>query len=334
MKRAQRIRLGIFILIGSILLLILVGFFTARRLFEQKDYYYVAYQDVSVSGLEVGSPVKFLGINVGSISEIYIDPSDVNTIIVRLSLRKDTPVKTDAVADIVAMGITGLKTIEIRGGSQDTPFLKEDAYITPGTSMVEDITGKAEVIAFKVEQVLNNLAEFTEPANMEKVTGAIGSISELSDNAALAFQILQELLEENRADLRSTMANARDMSMRFDQTSTELLAAAERVNQIMQGDTIGQVLGNIRDISLTLSETNLGELIENLAVATLQTQNILVQISGDIDRGSETLTENLMLLQHTLENLNEASRKINANPSILLRGQGQRGTPDQLLKTN
>jgi uncharacterized protein YneF (UPF0154 family) len=37
MKRAQRIRLGIFILIGSILLLILVGFFTARRLLEQKD---------------------------------------------------------------------------------------------------------------------------------------------------------------------------------------------------------------------------------------------------------------------------------------------------------
>ncbi len=334
MKRAQRIRLGIFILIGSILLLILVGFFTARRLFEQKDYYYVAYQDLSVSGLEVGSPVKFLGINVGSISEIYIDPTDVNTIIVRLSLRKDTPVKTDAVADIVAMGITGLKTIEIRGGSQEAPFLKEDAYITAGTSMVEDITGKAEVIAFKVEQVLNNLAEFTEPANMEKVTGAIVSISELSDNAALAFQILQELLEENRADLRSTMANARDMSMRFDQTSTELLAAAERVNQIMQGDTIGQVLGNIRDISLTLSETNLAELIENLAVVTLQTQSILVQISGDIDRGSETLTDNLILLQSTLENLNEASRKINANPSILLRGQGQRGTPDQLLKNN
>lgn len=334
MKRAQRIRLGIFILIGSILLLILVGFFTARRLFEQKDYYYVAYQDVSVSGLEVGSPVKFLGINVGSISEIYIDPSDVNTIIVRLSLRKDTPVKTDAVADIVAMGITGLKTIEIRGGTQEAPFVKEEDYITAGSSLTEEITGKAEVIAFKVEQVLNNLAEFTEPANMAKLTAAVGSISELSDNAAQAFQLMRELVEENRDDLRATVANTREMSIRFDQASTELLAAAGRVNEIVQSDTIGQVLGNIRDISLTLSETNLGELIENLAVATLQTQSILVQISGDIDKGSETLTDNLILLQYTLENLNEASRKINANPSILLRGQGQRGTPDQLLKNN
>lgn len=334
MKRAQRIRLGIFILISSLLLLILVGFFTARRLFEQKDFYYVAYRDVSVSGLEVGSPVKFLGINVGSISEIYIDPADVNTIIVRLALRRGTPVKTDAVADIVAMGITGLKTIEIRGGTQEAPFLKEDDFIAAGSSLAEEITGRAEVIAFRVEQVLNNLQEFTEPENMAKVTAAVGSIAELSDNASNAFKLMQELVEENRADLRSTLANAREMSARFDQTSTELLAAAERVNQIVQSDTIGQVLGNIRDISLTLAETNLSELIENLALATLQTQSLLLQISQDLDQGSETLTENLILLQYTLENLNEASRKINANPSILIRGQGQRGTPDRLLKSN
>jgi phospholipid/cholesterol/gamma-HCH transport system substrate-binding protein len=334
MKRAQRIRLGIFILVSSLLLLILIGFFTARRLFEQKDYYYVAYQDISVSGLEVGSPVKFLGINVGSISEIYIDPRDVNTIIVRLALRRDTPVKTDAVADIVAMGITGLKTIEIRGGTQEAPFLVEDQFITAGTSLTEDITGKAEVIAFKVEQVLNNLQEFTEPENMGKFSEAVEGITVLSDNASSAFRVLGELIVENREDIRGTLATTREMSTRFDQTSTELLAAAERINQIIQSDTIGQVLGNIGDISQALSETNLRELIENLALVTLQTQNLLIQISGDIDKGSETLTENLVLLQYTLENLNEASRKINANPSILIRGQGQRGTPDQLLKNN
>lgn len=334
MKRAQRIRLGIFILVSSLLLLVLIGFFTARRLFEQKDYYYVAYQDVSVSGLEVGSPVKFLGINVGSISEIYIDPQEVNTIIVRLSLRQGTPVKTDAVADIVAMGITGLKTIEIRGGTQDAPFLREDQYITAGTSLTEDITGKAEVIAFKVEQVLNNLQEFTEPENLGKISVAVDRITELSDNASSAFQVMQELLAENRGDIRTTMITAREMGLRFDQASTELLAATERINQIIQSDTVGQVLGNIRDISLTLSETNLNELIENLAMVTLQTQRVLIQISDDIDKGSETLTENLVLLQYTLENLNEASRKINANPSILIRGQVQRGTPDRLLKSN
>ncbi len=331
MKRAQRIRLGIFILIGSILLLILVGFFTARSLFETKDYYYVAYQDMSVSGLEVGSPVKFMGINVGSIAEIYIDPQDVNTIVVKLALRSETPVKEDAVADIVSMGITGLKTIEIRGGSQEADFLETEAFITAGSSLTEDITGKAEVIAFKVEQVLNNLAEFSEPENLNKWSEAVVKISELSDNASDALVMLQEVVVENRADIRESIASASEISVNVNQTSAELLAASERVNQIIQSDTIGQVLGNIREISLALSKTNLGELIENLAVATLQTQNILIQISRDIESGSETLSENMLLLQSTLMNLNDASRKINANPSILIRGQAQKGTPDQRL---
>ena len=331
MKRAQRIRLGIFILIGSILLLILVGFFTARSLFETKDYYYVAYQDMSVSGLEVGSPVKFMGINVGSIAEIYIDPQDVNTIVVKLALRSETPVKEDAVADIVSMGITGLKTIEIRGGSQEADFLKEDTFITAGSSLTEDITGKAEVIAFKVEQVLNNLAEFSEPENLNKWSEAVVKISELADNASDALVMMQEVVVENRTDIRQSIASASEISVNVNQTSAELLAASERVNQIIQSDTIGQMLGNIREISLALSETNLGELIENLAVATLQTQNILIQISRDIESGSETLSENMLLLQSTLMNLNDASRKINANPSILIRGQAQKGTPDQRL---
>jgi len=137
-SRDQKVRLGVFIMISALLLLTLIGYFTARRLFEKTDEYYVAYQDVSVSGLEVGSPVKYLGITVGSIAEIIIDPDDVNRIIVRLSLKEGTPVKTDASADIVAMGITGLKTIEIKGGTNEADFLEQGQYIAQGTSLVDD----------------------------------------------------------------------------------------------------------------------------------------------------------------------------------------------------
>ena len=37
--------------------------------------------DVSVSGLEVGRPVNYLGITSGTISEIIIDPGDVSSVI-------------------------------------------------------------------------------------------------------------------------------------------------------------------------------------------------------------------------------------------------------------
>ncbi len=332
--RAQKIRLGLFVMVSGLFLLILVGFFTARRLFEPKEHYYVAYHDVSVSGLQVGSPVKFLGIDVGSISDIRIDPDDVRTIHIRLSLREGTPVKEDAVADIVSIGITGLKTIEIRGGTPEADFLEEGGYIQAGTSLAEDITGQAEVIAYKVEDVLNNLLDFTHPDNMEKITIAVEKVSMLADNIDHTFSMVDEVMAENRTDLRETLEAVNRLSNRLDMTTEELYSASKQVNKIMQGEEISEVLGNIRDVSLQLRETNLHGLIESLAEATSQTQKLIMRLETDLEHGGGLLNENLELLQHTLENLNEASRKINSNPSVLIRGTRARATPDKDLQGN
>ena len=128
-NQAQKIRLGIFLVISSVILLVLVGYFTAQEFFKKQDTYFIAYEGVSVGGLEVGSPVKYLGIKVGTIQDITIDPEDVNKVIIELALKEGTPIKEDAVADITSVGITGLKTIEIRGGSNESRSLEPDSYI-------------------------------------------------------------------------------------------------------------------------------------------------------------------------------------------------------------
>ncbi|MFW5726212.1 MAG: MlaD family protein [Bacteroidota bacterium] len=330
--KAQKIRLGIFIMFTSILMLLALGYFGARKLLEKNDIYYVAYTNVSVSGLEVGSPVKYLGIDVGTIASIMIDPDDVNRVIVKLSLKAGTPVKTDASADIVAMGITGLKTIEIRGGTNQAPFLEKEAFIMAGSSMVEDISGQAEVIAYKVEEVLNNLLNFTQPENLEQITIAVRKITELSDNATQTFASINELVDQNRDPLTQSIAYANTITQRIDSTSVEILAAGKEINTLMQSDTLGEILSNLRDISLTVRESNINGLIENLAVTTAETRELLIRIEDDIKRGSQDLGENMLLLRYTLENLEEVSRKINNDPSILIRGQRARDIPDRRLQ--
>jgi phospholipid/cholesterol/gamma-HCH transport system substrate-binding protein len=330
-RRAQKIRLGIFVMISSVLLLILVGFFTARRLFEKTDSYYVAYKNVSVSGLEIGSPVKYLGITVGSISEIIIDPRDVNQIIVRLSLKSGTPVKVDASADIVAMGITGLKTIEIRGGTNEADYLMEDQYIQQGTSLVEDISGRAEVIAYKVEELINNFLLLTTQENLAKIPDAIDNISLLADNANRTINLANQVISENRSDIRTAIQQTNMATGQLQQTSEQLYEATTQLNAFMQSDTISEILGNIFEISTTLRKTKLKELIENLAVTTQQTQRLIIKLESDVDKGSQNLEQNLRLLKHTLENFEEASRKINSDPSILIRGGNTRNLPDKML---
>ncbi len=329
--KAQKIRFSIFLIISIGVLFLLLGYFTARHLFQQKSTYYVAYHDVSVSGLEVGSPVKFLGINIGSISDIRINPDDISSIIVELSIRQDVPIKEDAVADIVSIGITGLKTIEIRGGSHEADLLEENRFINAGTSLAEDITGKAEIIAFKAEQVLNNLQIFTHPDNLEKITHTIENISDLAENVNSTISKADDMIEENRLNIRETVFNFNELSTQLNKTSRDLDNAVVRVNEIVYSDTIDQVLGNLSDISLTLREANLSRLIENFADLTEHTQRLLTKIDDDLDRSSQDLSENLSLLKITLENLSETSRKINADPSILMRRGRVPEGPDHRL---
>ncbi len=329
--KAQKARLAIFFLISIGMLIVILGYFTARHIFEKKDTYYVAYHDVSVSGLEVGNPVKYLGINIGSISDIKINPEDFRSVIVELSIRPDTPIKEDAVADIISVGITGLKTIEIRGGTPKADFLKEGQYINPGTSLADDITGKAEIIGFKAEQVLNNLQAFTHPDKQEKIFQSIDDIAELTQNINSAILSVDELIKENRSDIHETIVATNILSTQLGKSSKELDGTIKKVNKIVHSDTITQILGNIKDISLIIKETNLKRLIENFADLTEQTQRLMMQIDDDIDRSSHDLAENLSLLKITLENLSEASRKINESPSVLIRREEDAKGPDYIL---
>ncbi len=329
--RAQKIRLGLFFIISIGALLTILGYFTSRHLLEQKSTFYVAYYDVSVSGLESGSPVKYLGINIGSISDIRINPEDFTSIIVELSIRPDIPIKEDAVADIVSIGITGLKTIEIRGGTHEADYLEENEFINPGVSFADDLTGKAEVIAFKTEQVLNNLQIFTHPDNMEKITHTVENISNLAENANLVLKKADNVIDDNKAEIRETVIAINELSTQLGKTSRNLDNAVLRVNEIIYSDTVEQVLGNLRDISLAMKEANLKKLIENFAELTEQSQRLLANIDDDLDRSSQDITENLHLLKITLENLSETSRLLNENPSLLLRTRKETKSPDSRL---
>ena len=70
----------------------------------------------SVSGLTVGDPVKYRGIDVGTVKTMIIDPDNSRLVLVDVRLRKETPVKTDTRASLTLKGITGVVFIELNGG--------------------------------------------------------------------------------------------------------------------------------------------------------------------------------------------------------------------------
>jgi len=331
-NRSQKIRLGIFLVISTTILLVIIGFFTARQFFKKHDTYYISYEGISVSGLEVGSPVKYMGIKVGTIDDISIDPEDVNKVIIEIALKPGTPIKEDAEADITSIGITGLKTIEISGGTNEAKSLEPESFINAGTSITEAITGKAEIIAEKAEAVLNNLQVFTQPENLNKITTLAEKIGLLADRVGETIQKFDTVVTENRSSIRGSVTAISEITQRLNESSKSLQQTVERINILIDSDTIGDILTNIRDISSKLKDAEVGEMIVNIAKAANKTQELLIKVDSDIDRSSQDFSESLRLLKMTLENLNEASRKINDDPSILIRGVNQKDIPDQDLK--
>ncbi|MFW6043400.1 MAG: MlaD family protein [Marinilabiliaceae bacterium] len=331
-NQSRKIRLGIFVIVSSALLLFLIIYFTAKELFEKSDTYYVAYQDESVSGMEVGSPVKYLGIKVGTISDIQIDPDDVTTIVVELSLDHETPIKDDSKADIVSLGITGQKAIEIHGGSNEADVLKPGSNIPPGSSLSSEISGKAEVIAEKVEKVLNNLQVFTHPDTLSKFTRTLDNFSRLADNADQTILKLDTIISDNEEDFRSTMVKANEISESLLASSHNIEKTVTQFESLAGNDSIQDIISNTREVTQTLKETDFSQLIEDLAETAKRTHELLTKIDNDINKSGQSIVESQKLLRSTLRNLDEASRKINNNPSVLIRKTKVKNLPDEKLK--
>ena len=322
--KAQKIRLAVFIVLSMLALLILIGVLTSRQLLEKTDVYYVAFEDVSVGGLEVGSPVKFLGIRVGMVDDIRIDSENVARVIITVELTAGTPIKTDARADINSVGITGLKIIEIRGGSKEAPLLKPGRFIQPGYSLTEEITDRADAISRRLELILNNLEQFTRPQNMDKFT-------RLAQTAGDAFEKTNAVLEENRRNLRLSIASTREIAARLDTSSVLLQETLKDINRIVGSDTLEQILANTRAVSMKLKEADLVALIGELREAVDQTNQMLILIDNGLERGGQDFVGSMQRLRLTTEYLEEFSRTIQEDPSVLLRGAKVKNTPDKNL---
>ena len=73
--------------------------------------------------MSVGDPVKYHGVDVGSVKTMALGPADPRLVEVDVSLRKDAPVKTDTKATLTMKGITGVVYIELTGGNPEASSL-------------------------------------------------------------------------------------------------------------------------------------------------------------------------------------------------------------------
>jgi phospholipid/cholesterol/gamma-HCH transport system substrate-binding protein len=308
---AQKTKVGVFLaacgVILAVGLLVVTGFHRA----ETKTYY-VEFKG-SVSGLNSGSSVQYLGVDVGKVEDVTVAEDNVR---VKVAIRQDKGVRLreGTTAKLDMQGISGIVFVQL------APSVNEQASEMPEgstikskeTGIVERINGILDTFATSLPNLnsvllnLNMVLTNLEQGNLKGELGATVSASkemlitankQISDLGAAVNKRIEDL----GVTLKSIQATADSATEKVGQVNTAQISA-----------DIHEALTGMKELAAQLNKT--AETL-NKAVPAAQREMSLTQQELEI-----TLAD----MRKTLQALEQLARTLEEDPSALVHGKSKR----------
>ena len=333
LTKTEKVRLGTFVVAGIVVFTGGVLSLAGLSVWEARDVYQVRFEE-SVSGLEVSAQVKYQGLRVGRVDAMKIDPKEPGKIEVVLSLERGTPLHEGTEALLDLSGITGLKTINLTPGDPRGPLIKPGSDLPAGQSLIDKITGRADVITLKVEQIANNLATWTSDDNRKRLEHMLDSVARLVDDVDLFIVDTREPLVNALEEASATAQVLRGLGGQTDRTLKEMektLAAArgaigeaQRILAAVDSKTVKQTFASanaaMMSLDRRLGDEELGKSLVSLQSALNEVTKLLQEMDLAVRASREDFVASLKAIRQASEDLREFSRIIAQDPSVLLRG--------------
>lgn len=332
--RAERARLGVFMILATVGFLAAVGTLAGLKLWNPRDHYFIRYKE-SISGLDVGSAVKMQGVQVGRVDKVEVESGDV--VRVSLALEPGTPVTRDTHAVLSSLGITGIKFIELTGGKKGSSRLRPNgkrSEIQAGASMTHTLTGKAIDVSQKVEHIADNLILLTDEATRTRVQSLLTHVDEVATSLAAILQ--QDRVRRIMAHVdQTTTALARAATLaehtlaktgpRLEEAVAASANAAAALNRIAQKThpqaALAEVQNAARALRQRIESPAITQALDALKTVSLTVRSTSTEISSAVHRNDRQLGRLWSLLNAVALNLRSFSESIKERPSLLLRGE-------------
>jgi ABC-type transporter Mla subunit MlaD len=303
MARSQNWKVGLFVLTGVLLLVMTIMLMIGVEINKPRDRYKIRF-DESVSGLEAGSAVRYRGVLVGTVDRILIPKDDITKVEVQISVEKDMPIKTDTKAMLSRVGITGLQYIELLAGTAESPRLPPGSFIPAQLSVFGSLTGTAQGAAEKLDLLLANLLYITDREKVDKLIGEVSTImASVRESTGRAQEVLAAATRaSNRAD---TLAiNLNDLLVRNEEHLDSLIVNLDATTAAL---------------NRTFAEIERTQLVANAGATSAAVRDVAEDLREILGIHRRTVSETLVNLRETSANLNEFSRVVRNQPSLLLR---------------
>jgi phospholipid/cholesterol/gamma-HCH transport system substrate-binding protein len=293
---------GAFVLILSALTVALILWLGTSFSQIQYDKYQILTRD-AVTGLSVGSPVRFLGVQVGTVDSI--DLANAEEVRVVVNVKEGTPIKTDTVATLAAQGVTGLSMFELSGGTSGASLLKA----VPGSNELPTIATRPSLLR-RIDVAVSRTLD-----SVDQVSDQVKAMLNDDNQAALSK------LLNNLALVSETMAQEREQIAQLLNNSVNMTASAEkalsRVPETM--NELDKTLIDMRRMTSSLENTShsFGRLSDTLQTATTHTQEEIQLLRRSVQPQINALLTNS---NTTARSLDALLRELNRDPSTLIRG--------------
>jgi len=255
-----------YVVVGTFVVAVVIGMFAsilwlAHAQFNKKYAYYDVYFSGSVTGLSVGAPVNLLGVAIGRVVEIRLDPVNPDQVRVNIEVEADSPIKADSVASLELTGITGVYYVEVSGGSRDAPPITQEEgqrypVISAKPSRFQALFASAPEVLNKAIEVADRLSQVLDDKNRLEIANILVNVDQLTASVARTALKLDKFVDDTDGavnDFRHTMGVADGSLTEFKKTSMAFASIPGDLN-----GTIKQVNGTLAHVDGLVQEVRPG----------------------------------------------------------------------------
>lgn len=276
----RNFKLGLFV-IGGAVAVVIAAIVLGIHLMAPATASYHTYFDESVQGLDVGSPVKYRGVRIGSVGKIGIAPDRRHVDVVlalgekataQLALERSAP---ELRTQLVVTGLTGLKYVELdyvdpkQYPAPPLPFEVPKNYIPSRASLFSDLAADVEMLSRRLpamaDQVdatmgkLNGLLDEVHDARLvERIGATVDQMGDASEGIGRIAKRGARLPDQASA----VLGQARSVLRRVD-GDRGLIASAKRATDsvgdlgrstVSASDELGRTLRELGDAARAVRE--------------------------------------------------------------------------------
>lgn len=287
---------------------------------ENKQYSrYIVYSAESVAGLNPKASVKYKGVEVGNVASIELDPENPELVKISLDIEHGAPIRQNTIAKLTIQGLTGLASVELTGGSRDSPPLvphrgEPPPVIPSGPSLLAQLNTAFDEVLTNFYGLSEKLGRLLNETNQAALTQTLAHLNTLT--GALA---------NRAASIDQTLANLQTISTAFaSRSETVGQALDEAARTLQQTARLGSEL-TPTVARINTSFTALEEMARSVTT-TARRLDTVVQGSGrDLQRLANNTVPQLNLalgdLRRLLQTLDRLAQELERDPRSLVFGR-------------